>query len=128
MRYALAPATCGQAMLVPESVAKEVLEPIHADVMSVPGARMSTKGPKSEYQAWDPFEFSAPTVIMSGRSEGDCALVSIASLPDDANAAIPTSIAAWAAASTACDEGVTPKDMLMRDFADVPAACVVLTT
>lgn len=41
-RMATAPVTCGVAWLVPESTAVAVLLAMPAEVMSVPGAKMST--------------------------------------------------------------------------------------
>ena len=43
--FAATPATCGAAMDVPEMVRVEVAVPIHAAVMSLPGAAMSQQSP-----------------------------------------------------------------------------------
>ena len=42
---AAAPATCGEAMLVPLMVLVAVVEPIQVLVMSLPGAKISTQLP-----------------------------------------------------------------------------------
>src|SRR5690625_2910040 len=68
---AAAPATCGAAMDVPLMVSSAVSPPIQAEVMSEPGAWMSTHEPtlvKSEAASLDVVE---PTVRAGSTPDGD---------------------------------------------------------
>jgi hypothetical protein len=68
---AASPATCGDAIDVPEIVLDaEVLE-IHAEVICVPGAHMSTQDPKFEYEARASRTSVAPMVIAAGTRAGE---------------------------------------------------------
>ena len=63
MTSALAPATWGDAMLVPEMVLVAVSLVYHADVMPTPGANRSTQDPKLEKEARTSVEVEAATVM-----------------------------------------------------------------
>jgi hypothetical protein len=51
MNNAARPATCGDAIDVPEMVFDAVSLVFHAEVMLTPGAKTSTHGPQSEKEA-----------------------------------------------------------------------------
>ncbi len=66
------PATNGDAIEVPDNVAAAVVEPVYADGMLVPGAKMSTHVPKFEKDERESFNGTvAPTVIAEGALDGE---------------------------------------------------------
>jgi hypothetical protein len=66
------PATNGDAIEVPDNVAAAVGEPVYADGMLVPGAKMSTHVPKFEKDERESFIGTvAPTVIAEGALDGE---------------------------------------------------------
>src|SRR5215813_12336771 len=65
-RRAMAPDTCGAAIEVPLRVAVEKSLSGHAEVMSTPGAKISTQEPKLEKSARLSLESVAPTVMAVG--------------------------------------------------------------
>jgi hypothetical protein len=68
---AAVPVTCGVAMEVPLIVLVAVLLVFQADVMLLPGAKMSTQVPKLEYDARESVLVVAPTVTALGSLEGE---------------------------------------------------------
>jgi hypothetical protein len=68
---AIAPATCGEAIDVPEMVLIAVFLPIHADVIFTPGAIMSTHGPVLLKEARVSALVLAATVMAAGTREGE---------------------------------------------------------
>jgi hypothetical protein len=65
------PATCGDAIEVPDHVAVFVVPPIIADVMLTPGAKMSRHVPQLENDARASVDDVAPTVIADAALDGD---------------------------------------------------------
>ncbi len=117
---AAAPATCGAAMEVPESVAVAVGLSIAADRIPTPGAKTSTQGPRFENQArWSSWPV-APTVIALGAPPGEVAQASAPSLPAAAATTTPSATSASTAASIAADSG-PPR--LRLATAGAPGAC-----
>ncbi len=57
-------------MEVPLIVLEAKDEPIHADVIDDPGAKISTQGPIFEYSASSSIIVEAPTVIALGALDG----------------------------------------------------------
>ncbi len=71
-RYnAATPATCGDAIDVPLMVAVAVLLSSHAEVMELPGAKISRQLPKFEYDARASEFVVAPTVIAVATRAGE---------------------------------------------------------
>jgi len=71
-RYsAAAPATCGDAMDVPLIVFVEVLLVYQAEVIELPGAKMSRQFPKLEYEALASVLVVAPTVTADAARAGE---------------------------------------------------------
>ena len=68
---AMAPATCGEAIDVPEIVVVAELLPIQADVMPAPGAIMSTQDPVLLNEATESVLVLAATVIAFGTRAGE---------------------------------------------------------
>ena len=65
------PATCGDAIEVPDSTAVAVVEVYHAEVMLEPGAKTSTHEPKFEYEARASVDVVAPTVMALATRAGE---------------------------------------------------------
>jgi hypothetical protein len=65
------PATCGQAIDVPEMVFVAVFDPIQADKMLVPGANVSTHVPKFEKPDRASLFALDPTQIPKGAEAGE---------------------------------------------------------
>ena len=65
------PATCGEAIDVPDNTAVAVVDVYQAEVMLEPGANTSTHEPKFEYDARESDEVVAPTVIAFGTRAGE---------------------------------------------------------
>jgi hypothetical protein len=68
---AATPATCGDAIDVPEIVFIAVSLVFHDDVMSLPGAKMSRQVPKFENEERASLIVVAPTVIASATRAGE---------------------------------------------------------
>ena len=68
---AATPATCGDAIDVPEMVLTAVSASIQLEVMPVPGAKMSTQVPMFEYTARVSVLSVAPTVMAEGVRAGE---------------------------------------------------------
>lgn len=68
---AATPATCGDAIDVPDRDAIRVVLPMNAEVMLCPGAKMSTHVPQLENDARLSTEVDAATVMASGALAGD---------------------------------------------------------
>ena len=86
---ATAPATCGEAIEVPWIVRVEVFDVIQPAVISVPGALISTHGPKFVNEARPSPPFVAPTAMALGADAGDFVHASTRSLPAATTTAIP---------------------------------------
>ena len=81
-RYRTAtPATCSDAIDVPLSTAVCTSLPLYADVMALPGAKMSTHVPKLENDARASVLVVAATVMACGARAGDCPHASALELP-----------------------------------------------
>lgn len=70
-RYAIKPATWGEAIEVPEIVFVALVDPVHAERISLPGANTSTHLPKFENQARSSSMVEAPTVIAFSAAAGE---------------------------------------------------------
>ena len=68
---AASPATWGEAIEVPLSVAVAVLEVCQVDLMALPGANKSRQLPKLEYEALASALVVAPTVMAEGSRAGE---------------------------------------------------------
>lgn len=68
-------------MLVPEMVLVAVVLPIHAERISTPGLKTSTRLPKLENDARASLESIAPTVMALGSEAGEKPEASAAELP-----------------------------------------------
>ena len=68
---AATPATCGEAIDVPEIVLVAVSLVLHADVMLLPGAKMSTHVPKFENEERASVVVVEPTVIAAAARAGE---------------------------------------------------------
>ena len=68
---AATPATCGDAIDVPEIVLVAVSLVLHAEVMLLPGAKMSTQVPKFENEERASGVVVEPTVIAAGARAGE---------------------------------------------------------
>ena len=101
MSRAARPATCGAAMDVPEIVRVEVDPEIHAEVIPVPGAYMSTQLPKFEYEARLSDWSVAPMVIADGARAGENWHASAPEFPAATTTTSPARVAAATASSTA---------------------------
>lgn len=71
IRYSASPVMWGVAIEVPEIVLEALVPPIQAEVMLVPGARMSTTEPKLEYEAKPSVLVVAPTVMALAAEAGE---------------------------------------------------------
>jgi hypothetical protein len=69
--FATTPATCGAAIDVPDMMEEEVGLVIAAEIICVPGARMSTQEPRLENSAKKSLESVAPTVIAEAALDGE---------------------------------------------------------
>src|SRR5690606_4881493 len=93
-RYSAAtPATCGVAMDVPEIVLAASSPSIQAEVISWPGARMSTQSPQLDHGGGTSSESVAPTVIVLGSEAGEMSQASEPSLPAATAKVTPASMA-----------------------------------
>ena len=93
-RYnAAMPATCGDAIEVPDHVAVVVVPPIIDDVMLTPGANMSRHVPQLENDARASVEEVAPTVMAEAALEGDVVHASRLLLPAATTTVMPSATA-----------------------------------
>src|SRR6185295_13032192 len=96
---AAAPATCGVAIDVPDSVLVAV-EPVYqSETMPEPGANTSTQVPTLEYEARASVRSLAATVSAAAARAGDCVHASTLSLPAATETVTPSSTSAVIAAS-----------------------------
>lgn len=119
---ATAPATCGVAIDVPEIVRVALSELVHAAVIELPGAWMSTHEPWLEKEDLASLLVVDPTVMASGADAGLLLQASPLSLPAATTTTTPASWAARTARLTA-SERPPPRDIEMT--AGVPAWLVV---
>jgi len=104
------PATCGQAMDVPEIVFVAVLEPIQADMMLLPGAKVSTQVPKLEKLERASVLVLEPTQMPKGADAGEVLQAFALLLPAATTITAP---ARWAPSTASLDAWLKPppKDM-----------------
>ena len=114
---AASPATCGDAIEVPEIVLVAVVDVFHADVIPVPGAKTSTQLPKFEYEARASFDPVAPTVSAFGVDAGDEPQASALELPAATAKVMPSAIAFCVAVLSAAEY---PPPRLMLATAGTP--------
>jgi len=108
---AAAPATCGDAMDVPEMVLLALGPPTQALVIEEPGAKISRHDPKFEkLDRWSD-EVVAPTVMAEAAEAGERRQASTFSLPAATTTEIP-SATARSTASLSDADWVPPKLML----------------
>ena len=88
---AATPATCGDAIEVPESATGVEKFLASADGIETPGAKISTHSPKLENDARLSNLSVAPTVIASGADAGDAVQASAREFPAATTVAIPRS-------------------------------------
>ena len=98
---ATAPATCGEAIDVPEIAAVAVLLPIHDEVMPTPGAIMSTHLPRLLKLANASLISLAATVIAAGTRAGDDLQASCLEFPAATTTITPSFIRLFTAVSIA---------------------------
>lgn len=116
-KSAATPATCGDAIEVPEMVFVAASPVAHADVILEPGAKMSTHVPKFENDERASVMVVEPTVMAFGARAGDCVQASALLLPAETAKVTPSFIAFWTAVSS--DEEAPPPK-LMFATAGVP--------
>ena len=87
-----APATCGDAIDVPEMLLVADALVLQADVMLVPGAKMSRQLPKFEYDARASVLVVAPTVSAVATRAGDDVQASTFELPAATTTVTPSAI------------------------------------
>ena len=118
-RYnAAIPATCGDAIDVPDHVAVVVGLPIIDDVMLTPGAKMSRQVPQLENDARASVEDDAPTVMAEGALDGDELHASALLLPAATTMVMPS---ATARSTAALSDELNPPPKLMLATAGTPA-------
>lgn len=88
---AIAPATCGHAIDVPDNAAVAVLLSVDAALILLPGARRSTQGPKLEKLEKLSDIVVEPTVIASAAAAGEEEHASCRLLPAATTTLIPLS-------------------------------------
>ena len=115
---AATPATCGDAIEVPEIVFTAISLVIQADVMPEPGAKMSTQVPKFENDERASVVVVDPTVIALGARAGE-KLHALALLLPAATAYVTPSATEFATAVSSADDALPPR--LMLATAGVPA-------
>ena len=96
---AATPATCGDAIDVPEMVPVAVVPVCHADLIPDPGANMSTHSPKLENDERVSLVVVEPTVIALGAAAGENPHASAVLFPAATTTLIPSSTARCTAAS-----------------------------
>ena len=100
-RRAARPATCGEAIDVPEMVRVADEPPIQAEVMFEPGAHRSTQEPKFEYAACASERSIAPIVSADGARAGEDEHASVELLPAATTTVRPAAVASATAESMA---------------------------
>ena len=108
---AATPATCGDAIDVPEMVLVAVSLVRHAEVMLLPGAKMSTQVPKLENEERASLVVVEPTVIALATRAGD-ELQAFVLLFPAAIAYVTPSLTELTTAVSSADEMPPPKLML----------------
>ena len=83
----------------------------HADVIELPGAKISTTEPKLEKEERASVEVVEPTVMASGVLAGDEVEASVLLFPAATHITIPSVMALLTASSVACD-APPPNDIL----------------
>ena len=116
---ATAPATCGAAMDVPESMTVSVEDRWPAERMLTPGAKMSSNVPKLENDARESLDAVAPTVMAEGSDAGENVLASRRLLPAATTMVMPS---ATALATARFSEVFRLPPRLMLATAGTPAA------
>ena len=96
---AATPATCGDAIDVPEMVLVAEVPVCHADLMAEPGANTSTHSPKFENDERVSVVVVEATVIAFGAAAGEDKHASAALFPAATTTVIPSSTARCTAAS-----------------------------
>jgi len=97
---AAAPATCGEAIDVPDSSSVAVSPVYQSETMSTPGANRSTHEPRLENEARLSSRPDAATVSAAGSRAGEDSQASSSSLPAATVTLTPSSISPRIAAST----------------------------
>ena len=115
---ATTPATCGDAIDVPDIEVRSVVLRMYDDVMETPGANTSTHEPKFEKLARRSVEPVAPTVIAKGALAGDTPHALALSLPAATTIVMPSATARAMAAFSVVEN---PPPKLMFATAGVPA-------
>ena len=110
MYKAATPATCGEAIDVPLSVAVAVFEVAHAESIPLPGANRSRQVPKLENDDLASVEVVEPTVIAFAARAGDELHAFVLLLPAATAIATPAFERLLTAVSTA-DEAPPPRLM-----------------
>jgi hypothetical protein len=88
--FATTPATCGAAIEVPDLLEVAVGPVIPAEMMCMPGAKMSTHEPRFEKSANASVEVVAPTVIAEAALDGEKLQASEYELPAATTNVIPS--------------------------------------
>jgi hypothetical protein len=88
--FATTPATCGAAIDVPDMLEVAVGLVIPAEMMCIPGAKMSTHEPRFEKSAKESVEVVAPTVIADASLDGEKVHASEYELPAATTKVIPS--------------------------------------
>ena len=117
-RRATAPATCGEAIEVPDIVVVAVSLVWYADNVPTPGAQMSRQEPKLEKLAFASVMSVAPTVIADAARAGEKSHALLLEFPAATTTTIPSATAAATASSVAL---FAPPPRLMFITAGVPA-------
>jgi hypothetical protein len=120
---ATTPATCGDAIDVPDIEVRSVVLRMYDDVMETPGANTSTHEPKFEKLARTSVEPVAPTVIAEGSLAGDTPHALALLLPAATTIVMPSATARATAAFNVLDN---PPPKLMFATAGVPAMWFVM--
>jgi hypothetical protein len=115
---AATPATCGDAIDVPEMVFVAVVEVYHADRMLEPGAKTSRQDPKLENDERASAEVVEPTVTASGSPAGEVWQALALLFPAATTKTTPSRTPFCTAISSAEDR---PPPRLMLATAGVPA-------
>jgi Asp/Glu/hydantoin racemase len=100
---AAAPATCGEAIDVPEIVAVDVVELLQAEVIALPGAKMSTQLPQLEKEERASLEVVEPTVSAFGVEAGEELQALAFSFPAATAKVMPSAIAFCVAVLSAAE-------------------------
>ena len=104
-KRAATPATCGDAIEVPDHVALAVSEPLFEEVIASPGAKMSRHEPKFENVARTSVAPVAPTVTALAALAGEYRHALTPSFPAATTNTTPSATPRATAAFNAVDEG-----------------------